>query len=408
MSLLWIDLKRLFAGKGLLVLALLSPLLAIFLFSLLLAPMIWTAKDLSMRIVLFNEDSSRDVDRFIQTILFSPQFEGLKTVYDVDDLQTGYRWLEEDLASVLVHVPEGLFDRLSQGQTVTIDLISQEQHAFEAALIQLTLSHSLRSVGSTQNQIELARQLLLDQALSEPAADRFHDRLTAFLLMRFVGRQGVIGEKGVVSALGDFLPADVYLVALYVFFASLTLLPLIQLSAHDLSSGLVDRGLLRGRGLTRFFLVRLLSGSLLVCLVFLLLFPASRLLSSLHDTAGKATSHAGAFVLATCLCALAFSALSLLLASAFRAEKTALWLAFYLCLLMGLSGGLLLPDTQLPAFLAVLTRFLPFQGGLQLLANAAYAFDPGRFISDLWRLGLLSTSYGLIAYLAFRMRAVRP
>jgi hypothetical protein len=385
------DLKRIFAGKALLALCLLAPLTVILLFALVIAPMIITADGLHFNVAILDEDGSENVSRFIGQLVTSHALADLITVYPVPDLAAGLSLVAEDQVSVLVHIPQGLFERIRAHESVTVDLISQRGHAMESALIAITLNQSLRSVGQGQNQLDLAYRLLLEHQADTVAADRFLARTTLLVLTGYMNRRETIGEDGALSPLGDYLPVDYYLVAVYVFFAALALLPLIHFTARDLNSAILQRGLLNGLSSQRYFLVRLTSGTCLIFLVLLMLLPAGHLLKQLNSLTGSTyDGNLAAILLAALLLALSYAAMALAAAVWIRSQSLALWVGFYLVLFMAVSGGVFVPAGVLPQAVSEIGLFLPLRSGLRSLANALFFFQPDAYWPDLMRLLVIS------------------
>jgi hypothetical protein len=240
------DLKRLFAGKALLALCLLAPLLVIGLFSLLVLPMVLSAQSLHINVALLDDDGSETVGMFIHEFVYGQQLAELVSIRSVQSLEEGSRLVAQNEVSVLVHIPAGLFEAVRGQDTVEIRLISSAPHALEASLVAMSLEQSLRYVGQGQNQLDLARQILIEQQVDTSAADGFLEQTTRLVLLGYMNRQGLIGSDGAVSPLGDFLPVEYYLVAVYVFFAALAMLPLVHLTAHALNGAILQRGLLQG------------------------------------------------------------------------------------------------------------------------------------------------------------------
>ncbi len=402
------DLKRLFAGKALLALCLLAPLLVIGLFSLLVLPMVLSAQSLHINVALLDDDGSETVGMFIHELVYGQQLAELVSIRPVQSLEEGSRLVAQNEVSVLVHIPAGLFEAVRGQDTVEIRLISSAPHALEASLVAMSLEQSLRYVGQGQNQLDLARQILIEQQADTSAADGFLEQTTRLVLLGYMNRQGLIGSDGAVSPLGDFLPVEYYLVAVYVFFAALAMLPLVHLTAHDLNGAILQRGLLQGLSSGRFYLVRILSGTLLITLVLVMLLPASLLLRQANAFLGSHYApRPSALLPALLLLALTLSALATTIAAWVRRGSVALWSCFYLILLMAVSGGLFVPAGLLPEAVAAIGLWFPLRAGLRLLANTLFAYQGTVFRPDLLRLALFSLVLLPIGYLGVLHREGR-
>ena len=85
------DLKRPFAGKALLALCLLAPLLVIGLFSLLVLPMVLSAQSLHINVALLDDDGSETVGMFIHEFVYGQQLAELVSIRSVQSLEEGSR-----------------------------------------------------------------------------------------------------------------------------------------------------------------------------------------------------------------------------------------------------------------------------------------------------------------------------
>lgn len=384
------DIRRLFSKKATLLLCVLAPVLVMFIFASILVPMLFTGKGLHFNLAILQEDKSLEVRAFISQLVHSHALADLVTLYPVESLDVGLGLLEKQEVSVLIHIPPSVLDDIRNQKPVKITIYSTPEHAMEQSLITMTLGQSLLLVGHGQNQMEAAKQVVMAEGVALPDADIFLRDLTYKALNQYMNRRQVLGESGSLSPLADYLPAEYYLAAIFALFSSIAMLPLIHLTASDLSGSIFRRGLVCGRGYIQFFLARICSGTLFILLVLLMVFPTTLLLNLADQFFGSAyQGNLPALFLTILLAALGLSTLAATLAAWIGKAQPALWTGFYLVLVMAAAGGALVPDSSLPAFLAAIGRYMPLRAIMRGLASALFAFDPAFFWPDMLKLALV-------------------
>jgi ABC-type multidrug transport system permease subunit len=183
------------------------------------------------------------------------------------------------------------------------------------------------------------------------------------------------------------------------------MLPLIHLTASDLSGSILKRGLACGRRHRRFFLARVLAGAIFILMVLLMIFPTSGLLDLADRFIGRAYGgNLLALVLTILLTSLCLSALAAALAVWTGKVQAAVWIGFYLVLGMAATGGALIPEQSLPAWLAATGACLPLRSALRSLACALFRFDPALYWPDTAKLLLLTGVFLLLGLWGFARR----
>lgn len=383
MRFLVFDLKRMFSGKALVLLCLLSPIIVVFIFSTVISPMLYTAKGLHFNLAICDEDGSEEVGQFITQMLNSQALLELVTSYPVKTVDDGVALLESGDISVFVHVPAGLFDSMRNGDEVKVDIISTKAHALEANLTSMTLKSSLEVVGKSQNVIEQSRLVLIDKGISEADADEYLTESTNDAIKKYMNRREALGDGGPISPVGEFLPVEYYVSAIFALFAALAMLPVIHFTAADSSGAILRRGLLCGIGTARFFTARIVSGAIFIFLVLTMLFPTSLLLK-LADTllGGSYANNFAALAASLVLSSLCFSALALTIAVWLPNENTALWTGFFLVIGMAALCGTLVPEGALPQWASLIGRWLPIRSVMRMLSVSLFDFDKDIFFQD--------------------------
>lgn len=399
------DLKRMFSGRGLVLLCLLSPIILVFIFSTVVSPMLFTAKGLHYNLAICDEDGSDAVVEFITQMLNSQALKELVTSYPVKTVDDGIALVENGDVSVFVHIPKGLFSDMRDGEQVTVELISTKAHALETNITSMALKSSLEIVGKSQNVMEAARTVLLDKGVPEKDADDYLSKSTDDAIKKYMSRREALGKNSPVSLAGEFLPVEYYISAIFAIFAALSMLPVIHFSAVDSSGAILRRGLLCGIGTARFFSARIISGAVFVLLVLTMLFPASLLLKLAGTLLGGAyANNLVALAVSLLLSALCFSALALNIAVWLPSENTALWTGFFLVIGMAAFCGALVPEGALPAWAALLGRWLPLRSVLRLLSGSLFHFDKAVFMQDILKMLGFSALLLPLGYFGLRRR----
>lgn len=377
------DLKRIFSRKALIILLLISPVVIITLFSAIVMPMLYTAKGLHFKLALCDEDGSAPVQEFITQLVNSQALSELVTVYPVPTLDVGTTLVQNGDVSVFVHIPTGFFEKMRAGSQVEVSIISTAAHALESELITMTLESSLSAVGKSQNLIESAKGILTQKGVSQRDAEGFLNNSTSIAIKEFMSRRTVLGKNGTISPMGEYMPVEYYLSAVFSLFAALAVLPLIHYTAVDANGALLRRGLVSGQGGVRFFIVRIVAGILLVFLVQLMLFPTSALLRMGGSLLGGSYStNITLTLIAILLSSFCYSILAIVIGTWLPTEPTAIWTGFFLALLMAVSGGTLIPFGALPNWMASIGKSLPLRWSMRMLSSSLFNYERGLFFQE--------------------------
>lgn len=383
------DIKRIFESKGMAALCVLAPVVVMLLFSSIVAPLLFTAEVTKFNIAILNEDENRPVRQFIDQLVNSQALKDLVVAYPADSLQGGEAMLRAGEVLVLIHVPDGFFESMRDQGNTQVDLYSLSGHQLEVSLIRMTLESSLATVGKSQNLIEATRTMVMEKGVSRVQGDAFVEDTTDFAIASFMNRRQVLGQKGNVSPLGEFLPTEYYLGAVFALFAAMAMIPIVRLTALDLAGTVRARGMLVGKGAVHFYSARLLSGTLLITLVLLMVFPTG-IITEWLNLAMKITfsQNTWALAAATGLTAICFCALGILLGTWIPDEEAALWTVFYVILGMALLSGALLPEGYLPEPLRDLGRFLPMRSSMRAMVSSLFRYNEALYFQDMMKLGL--------------------
>jgi hypothetical protein len=392
----WIalDTRRLFRGRKLIAATVLMPLLGILVFASVVVPLLLNAEDIRVPYAICNEDKSEPVRQFVSLMTNSESLRELAAAYPVEDAETGYELLRTGRVGVLVHIPADFYQTMSAGQDPALRLVAYPVHSFEQTMVRITLEGSLQSVGQSENILQLLGQAAVEAGADEVSVSTLLEAELRGGIEQYMQRRAALGEGGTISPIGERFPLEYYLSAFFSLFAAFAMLPSLYLSAADLNGPVCRRGLLASPAAARrYYLARLLSGAALILLTLLLLLPTGLMVLGTGVYWGK---HGGGSVIlalagALPLVSLSYSALSLLLAALCKKPLPALWIGFFLILVMAAISGALVAEGKLPEFLAEAGRFTPMKPAMNLIAGSLFNLEPARYGRDMLRL-LLMTS----------------
>lgn len=405
MRLLLCDIKRVFAGKGTVALCILAPVVVMLLFSTIIAPLFYRAQIAKFNIGICDQDKSKPVRAFVNQLVNSQALKDLVEVYPADSMQHGKDMVQNGDVLVFVYIPQNLFNDMRAQKPVVVDLLSAPHHQLEASLISMALSNSLSVVGKSENLLEEAQQVVLRCGASNEESVLFIQDSTEYAIAEFMNRRQILGYEGMLSPVGEYLPTDYYMGAIFALFAALAMIPLVRFTAADLSGAIIKRGGLCGHGTTSFYFARLFSGFLFVLLVLLMLLPTGVLLRAVNVTlrsvfSGNFAALAGAVLLS----ALCYSALSAAIAAWIPHGEAALWTTFYLVFLMAMVSGALLPEGYLPGWTREIGRFLPLRASMRSMVSALNVFNESQYALDMIKLGLWAVALTAIGFAGFRKK----
>ena len=397
------DLRRVFSNWGTVALCAVTPLVVTLVFALIAVPMFLAASVTAFNVMICDEDGSEPVKEFISQLVNSKALKDMVTVYPVKTSEQGIKLIQTGDATVFLHIPSHLFEDMQAQEPVVVDLYGAQGHALEVSIIRMALADSLEVVGKSENMLEIAYRAVRANGVSEAAGIDFFNSFLSDATTQYMSRRLVFGSEGTVSPVGDLLPVQYYLGAIFTLFAALAALPLAKKTAGDLSGAVLHRGLVSGRNAARFFLARLFSGWTFVLLVLLMLFPTGLALNALNRQVSAAlVGNASALALAMAALALTFSAAATAFAALLPQGDHALWALFYAVIVTALCSGLIIPENALPGAIREIGRILPLSAGMHALSCALFRFSPEVYANALIGLVLWAAAFcaaGLWGYL---------
>lgn len=401
--LLLLDLKRLFGSGRTLLLCIVLPLVVMLLFTTMLAPLLLTHKRVAATaFAVYNEDGTKTTKQFVNFVANAKSFEGIVSVFSVNSLVEGKQLVETHEASGLLHIPTGFYDAMATGKDVTLDIYGGSTNILECALVLTVLETVLNTAGGAQNALGALRTQVISLGASQDGADKLYDAMMSCGLSAITNRQAVLNPSGFVSPTSGYLPIEFYLSAMLTWFVALATLPLSGYSAGDFSAAVLHRGLKTESRRRCFLMARFLSGALFLLAVMLLIFPVGAVSAHFSRFFNGNTP---ALFAAMVLMAMCFSALALGLAAWMPSREAALWLSFWVILVLSGVGGTAAPESMLPGWVRTVGQWSPIRSAVRLFASGIFNFDGGAFQMDMLKLACWTVVSGGLAAAGFKRKA---
>lgn len=405
MKLVLIDLKRVFSGWGTAVLCILAPLCVVLVLSFVAIPMFASYNMSKFSAMICDEDGSEPVREFITQLVNSKALRDLIVLYPVDTPEKGLALLDSGDATIFIHIPPHMFEEMQAKRPVQIDIYGGPGHELEVSVVRNALCDSLAAVGKSENILELAYWSVRDAGVPEKESGQFFSDTLDYSIEQYMSRREVFGDMGMVTPVGDLVPAQYYMAAVYTLFAALAALPLARKTADDLNGTLLMRGALSGQNAARFFAARFTSGAALELLLLLTLIPVGMLLSLANYTGSVVRSGSlPALLLGILIVACCFSAFATAVPLLARSRDTAAWAGFMLILTLAFCSGILIPERMLPGVLQNIAGFLPLAAGMHLFSTTLFRFDAISYARSAAVLLLWGTLFAGLGYGGYRKK----
>ena len=396
LSFLLYDIKRLFGHGKTAVLAVLAPIPVVLMFGLFLAPILKDGDGAFINGALCNEDDSPMLSVMMDMVVDYEVKKGNAVITSVSDVETGKRMVEEGKAAVLLHVPEGTYQKAMNGERAVMKFYYAPSHAFDALTFQSGIESSISVFGQGIRVINVAGDTV--EGMSEEEFTRLRNNSVNELIGVYLHRGEIIGKNGVFLLGGDYHLrfALAILFAACAFFASF---PVLYLTCLDKSGVLSKRSVPAGK-MTRWFFARILSGTILILCTFAVMYPMARALRQVE------LSSALLVLPGMVLTALTYSALAVLIGSLFRDGQPALWTGLYFGAVSFAGVAFLSDKAGLPSIVSLLMRISPFRASVSIFSNAMFNLMIERYTQDMLVLLVACVLFLAAGFLAYRKRGV--
>jgi ABC-2 type transport system permease protein len=405
MKYIFYDLKRVFESRALVIICIISPIIIMILFGSIVAPLLFTAKITKFNVAIINEDKSKEVAAFLNQMLNSKALEDLVVPYSVNSLDEGIELLESNDVLIVIHIPNNLLDSIKSKKKTYVDLYSQNGHNLEITLIKMTLNSSLSTVEKGQNLIEYSTKFFLNKGISLEELESFVTHTTNLAINEFMNRRAILSQEGTISPVGEYVPTEYYMGAIFTFFAVFAMIPLAAITSRDLKKNVLQRGFLWNKRWIAYFFARIFSGFIFISMIIVLVYPSSILSSLLNATLKMDFStNMPALFFATILSALCYSSMALLIGSVFYKGDISTWVAFYIAIFMAVISGAIIPAVFMPDWVNLSGGLLPFRASMRSITNALFLYDRNQYLIDIYKLIAWNIIFFAGAFFSMRKR----
>ena len=391
------DIKRLFGHGKTAFIAMFSSIPVLLMFALFMAPLLLDAGEAFYSVAVFNEDDNEKVSRLMNIIINYEVDKGNVSVYPVKEKETGRKLVDEGKVAIFMYVPPNTYKDSMSGKAAEMEFYYSPSHAFDAMVLYTGIKSSLsvfgQGIGVVNEAIEIARKLgLSEEEILVIWNDGISDLLTVF-----ISRGRVIGENGILNFGADY-HFRLVIAILFATCSYLSSFPVIYLTSLDLSETFSKRNIPPKR-LFGYYIARIISGSVLIVLSFLIMYPVARALRSIK------IHFALSVIPGIILTSLVFSALAVLIGSLFKRGQSALWAGLYFGTASIAAVSFLSDKGNLPGVVSFMMRISPFRASVSIFSNAMFNFVAERYVFDLCILAAAFAIFFAAGFLIYRKRS---
>lgn len=402
MRFLYYDIKRMFQSKRTLALCILAPIVVMIIFSTVITPLIFKFYETNkFTIAIYNEDGTEFSKEFINYMVNSKSLKDLVEPFSVPSKEMGKKLLKSGKVLVFVHVPRDTYNNITQSKPTKIHVHGMDAHVFEASLISITLESALDWVGKGENVLGVSTDFILDKGASAEEANAFYGRMVDLGLDYAMDRRAILAKEGTVTPIDEYLPIQYYLSAIFALFAGIAILPLVRFTSNDLNSSVLQRSFVGQRGIAYFIGARILSGALFITLILTMVFPAGIITSAINDIF---SANYPSLVIGIFTTAISLSSLALLLASLIKRKESAMWVAFWIIILLAAIGGCFVPYNYLPKLARDIGMFSPLRGSKRIILCGLFAFNKKVLVQELTMLISLTIAFTSLSYILIKRK----
>lgn len=380
LKLLKFEVKRYFSNTALLIIACIVPILLIMTLLGSMLPVLFRGAELDdINIALFNEDDTFETNMIIRHLAESDSVEDFVDIIDVKSLSEGEEMLENNNASALIHIPINLQENLYQGKSETIYFYAGQTDKQIVRLIYDMLKSGLNNINQAQKSVDMVYYAMRDMGYSSQDASNQYRNMAEELFTNIISRSQIYADYNEVSATGDYLNIEYYLIStllLSLFFLSL---PICAKMSKDKNSGVTDRG---GFYLNSFSYVlsKVLAGGLYLVL------PAavtSVFILFVSGAFGLFSGTVWLLITSIALSVLYFSSLMVLLGALMPSTTSAIWSGFSIALIISTISGIFIPRDLMPRAIVNIAQITGLPSVIRVYGSSLFGVNSGEIGTDL-------------------------
>jgi len=385
------EVKRYFSNTALLIIACVVPVLLIMTLLGSMLPVLFRGAELNdINIALFNEDDTFETNMIIRHLAESDSVEDFIDIIDTDSLAEAEEMLKSNEVSAIIHIPKDLQENLYQGKSQTLYFYQGESNKQIVRLIYDMLGSGLNNINQAQKSVDIVYYAMRDMGYSSSDASVMYRSMAEDLFTNIISRSDIYTDYSEVSATGDYLNIEYYLISTLLLCLFFLALPICAKMSKDKNSGVMDRG---GFYLNSFAYTssKILAGGLY------LIIPAtvtSLVILAVSGAFGLFSGSAGLIIATVVLSSIYFSVLMTLVGALMPSTTSAIWSGFSLALVVSMISGIFIPRDLMPRGIVTIAEVTGLPAIIRLYGSSLFGVNNADYGLDL----LIVSAVGITLY----------
>ncbi len=403
-KLLLFEVKRYFSNPALIIIACIVPILLIMSILGSLLPFMFKGAELNnINIAIFNEDLTFETNLIIRHLAESDSVEDFVDLVDVDSMEEGLQMLDDKEASAMVHIPPGMQQNLYSGKSETIYFYAGSSDKQVVMLLYDMIKSGLNNINQAQKSVDIIYYAMQDMGYERQDASAEYTDMSEELFVDIISRSDIFKGYDEVSATGDYLNIEYYLISIMLLTMFFLALPVGAKMSKDKFSGVMDRG---GFYLHSFSYV---SAKMLAGTVFLLVpsVVSSVFILFVTGAFGLFSGYIYLLFIAVLLSALYFTAFMLLIGTFSSSVTAAIWTGFSSALAVCMISGIFIPRNLMPRILTSISEFTGLPAVIRLLGNSLFGVKSANITLDIIIAVSIIIAAFIASYLITRRRLIK-
>lgn len=396
--------KRYFANIALLVIACIVPIVLIMTILGSLLPVLFGGAELNdINVALYNEDETFGTNMIVKHLAESESVEDFVDLVEVSSLSDAKEMLIDGEASAIIHIPKNLQANLYQGKSQTIYFYSGQSDKQIVILLYDMLKGGLNNINQAQKSVDIVYYAMQDMGYERQEAALEYSSMAESLFLNIISRSDIFKDYNEVSATGDYLNIEYYLISTLLLCLFFLGLPICAKMSKDKFSGVLDRG---GFYLNSFSYTfsKVLAGSMFLLLPALL---TSVFILIVSGSFGLFSGNILLLFITVVLSSVYFAAIMLFIGTYARSTTSAIWIGFSIALAISMISGIFIPRNLMPRGVVDVAEILGLPSLIRLFGASLFGVKNSNATIDILKTLAICTIAFIASYLKTRKRLAR-
>ena len=404
LKLLVFEVKRYFSNPALIVISCIVPILLIMSILGSLLPFLFKGAEINdINIALFNEDPSFETNLIIKHLAESDSVEDFVEIIDVSSFEEGRQMIEDGEVSAMICIPEGMQESLYMGNSETLSFYAGDSDKQIVILLYDMIKGGLDNINQAQKSVDIIYYAMQDMGYERnEAVDEYRD-MSESLFMNIISRSDIYIDYNEISATGDYLNIEYYLISILLLALFFLALPIGAKMSRDKLSGVLDRG---GFYLHSFSYA---SAKMLAGGIFLILPAAVSTIFILFVSGAFGLFSGDVFLLiaAVILASFFFTSIMLLIGTYSSSTTAAIWTEFSVALIVSMISGIFIPRSLLPRAVTSIAEITGLPSIIRLFGYSLFGVKSTGIANNILVIILIIAAAFTASYFKTRKRLVR-